>query len=326
MYFYFDESGDFAIPGNPTTHKAAIVMGVAVSDLIHNELCQQFHRFVASLDASECLNGEPKGSRLSYAHRRAFCEMLTGYDGIFLTPVTLDLSSLSRSGEKQMTEGMYQALCASAEAMLYPEGRESMLLIARQYRNLSINQALRIYSLANCIREALEHAILFLGNRGHEKAWEDVRFEIDRVQVRPNSREEKVFSLMVLAWLAGWSRSKPFTLVREIHTPDHPFVRKYDLPDGIDVGKLVRDRVYWVDSSESWGVQMADIGATIVYQAAHATDDRDGLISLYGSLMRKSPYGPRRGPGLFTPLSEVSEITGAKYMLLSEAMRRRSSS
>ena len=226
-----------------------------------------------------------------------------------------------------MTEGMYQALCASAEAMLYPEGRESMLLIARQYRNLSINQALRIYSLANCIRVALEHAIIFLGSRGHEKAWEDVRFEIDRVQVRPNSREEKVFSRMVLAWLAGWSRSKPFTLVRGIHTPDHSFVRKYKLPaGGIDVGKLVSDRVCWVNSSESWGVQMADIGATIVYQAAHATNDRDGLISLYASLMRKSPYGPRRGPGLFTPLSEVSEITGAKYMLLSEAMSRRISS
>lgn len=302
-------------------------MGVAVSDVIYNELCQQFHRFVAGLDASECLNGEPKGSRLSYAHRMAFCEMLTGYDGIFLTPVTLDLSSLSRSGEKQMTEGMYQALCVSAETMLYPEGRESMLLVARQYRNLSINQALRIYALANCIRVALEHAILFLGSRGHEKAWEDVRFEIDRVQVRPNSREEKVFSRMVLAWLAGWSHSRPFTTIRGIHTPDHPCVKKYTTSSGgIDAGKLVRDRVYWVDSSESWGVQLADIGATIVYQAAHATDDRDGLISLYASLMRNSPYGSGRGPGLFTPLSEVSEITGAKYMLLSEAMRRRSSS
>ena len=95
MYFYFDESGDFAIPGSPTTHKAAVVMGVAVSDLIHNELRQQFHRFVAGLEASECLKGEPKGSRLSYAHRRAFCEMLAGYDGILLTPVTLDLADYS---------------------------------------------------------------------------------------------------------------------------------------------------------------------------------------------------------------------------------------
>jgi hypothetical protein len=237
--------------------------------------------------------------------------------------VTLDLSSLSGCGGEYMTERMHQALCASAEAMLYPEGRESWGLLARQYRNLSLNQALRIYSVANCIRVALEHAILFLSNRGHEKAWEEVRFEIDRVQVRRNSREEKVFSLMVLAWLAGWSRSKPFTTIRGIHTPDHPFVRKYRLPaGGIDAGKLVGNRVFWVNSSESWGVQMADIGATIVYQAVHAKNDRDGLISLYASLMRKSPYGPRRGPGLFTPLSEVPEITRAKYMLLSEAMRR----
>jgi hypothetical protein len=327
MHFYFDESGDFAIPDSPATHRAAVVMGVSVSDLIHDELREQFLRFVATLDASERLQGEPKGSRLSYAHRMDFCEMLTGYGGIFLTPVTLDLSSLSQSGEEPMTERMYRNLCASAEAMLYPEGRESWRLTARQYRNLSSNQALRIYSLANCIREALAHAILFLNNRGHEKAWEHVRFEIDRVQVRPKSREEQVFSQLILAWLAGWSRSRPITPIRQIHTPDHPFVRKYRLPaGGIDLGKLVGNRIYWVDSSESWGVQMADIGATIVYQAAHATDNRDGLRSLYAALMRKSPYGPRRGPGVFSPLSTVSAIRGAKYMPLSEAMYRRSSS
>jgi hypothetical protein len=106
MYFYFDESGDFAIPDSPTTHRAAVVMGVSVSDLIHDELREQFLRFVATLDASESLKGEPKGSRLSYAHRMDFCEMLTRYDGIFLTPVTLDLSSLSQSGEEPMTERM----------------------------------------------------------------------------------------------------------------------------------------------------------------------------------------------------------------------------
>ena len=62
-------------------------------------LRQQFQTFVAGLDASECLHGEPKGARLIYAHRMSFCEMFSGYDGVFLTPVTLDLSSLSRSGK-----------------------------------------------------------------------------------------------------------------------------------------------------------------------------------------------------------------------------------
>ncbi len=327
MYFYFDEAGDFTIPSASATHSAGVVMGIAISDLIYDDLHQQFQRFVSSLDATERLNGEPKGSRLSYAHRRDFCDMLASYDGISLTPVTLDLSSLAApSEESRLTEGMYRTLLASAEAMHYPEGREMVRLLARQYRNLSINQVLRIYSTANCIREALEHAVIFLSNRGHENAWEGVRYEIDRVQVRPHSREEKVFSFMVLAWLTGWSYTKPLTLVKEIHTSDHPFVRKYERREGIDLGELVRGHICWVDSSQSWGVQMADVGATIVHQAAHATNDRDGLISLYASLMRKSYYGARRGPGLFTPLSQVSETVSAKYMLLSEAMRRRSSS
>jgi hypothetical protein len=68
---------------------------------------------------------------------------------------------------------------------------------------------------------------------------------------------------------------------------------------------------------------MADIGAAIVSQAAYAPDDRSGDISLYGSLMRSSHYGPARGPGLFTPLGDVPDDIGGKYMLLSEIMERR---
>ncbi len=301
------------------------MMGVAVSDLIYDELRNEFKNFVARLTPPECLQGEPKGSLLSYEHRVEFCNILARYDGVSLTPVTLDLSSLSRQGEVVITERMYEMLCEWAGKMLYPGGRDGLLLIARQYRNLSVNQALRIYSLANCIREALEHAIIFFSNRGHEKSWDNVVFEVDRVQVRPNSREEKVFSLMVLGWLTGWSRTRPIILIKEIHTRDHPFVKNYDRPEGIDFGKLVRGRIRWVDSRDSWGVQIADIAATIVSQAAYALDDRGGLVSLYGALMRSSYYGPWRGPGLFTPLADVPSLVSGKYMLLSEVMKRRKS-
>jgi hypothetical protein len=128
---------------------------------------------------------------------------------------------------------------------------------------------------------------------------------------------------MVLSWLTGWSQRHPIPLVKGIHTKDHPFVKNYDTSDGIDIGKLVQGRIRWVDSRESWGIQMADIGATIVSQAAYALDDRSGDISLCGALMRSSPYGPTRGPRLFTPLGDVPDHVGGKYRLLSEIMERR---
>jgi hypothetical protein len=207
--------------------------------------------------------------------------------------------------------------------MLYPEAREQLVLLARQYANLSVAQSLRIYSLASCIREALEHSIIFLSSQKYEDSWNTLRFEIDRVQVKPNNREEKVFSLMVLGWLMGWSRTHPLITVKEIHTDNHPFVINYVTRNGADLGKMLYNNLHWVNSRESWGVQLADISATIVYQAASALNDEDGLVSLYRLLMRKSPYGSRRGPGLFSPLRGLSPTVFRKYSILSRAMEKR---
>ena len=127
---------------------------------------------------------------------------------------------------------------------------------------------------------------------------------------------------MVRGWLAGWSKSQPFPLVKEIHTQSHPFVRLYNTREGIDITKLMRNNPHWVDSKENWGVQLADIAAHIVSRATYASSDDDSSLSLYRALMRSSPYGPRRGPGLFTPIKEMPLGTADKYVLLSRAMEK----
>jgi hypothetical protein len=322
MFYYFDESGDFAVPKVPTIHKVAIVVGIAISDVIYDDLHKAYCQFVKKLGPSECVNGEPKGTLLSYEHKKEVCNLLANYDGVSLTPVTLDLSSLVHSNICSMPDRMARVLCKWADKMCCPEAREQTLLLARQCANLSVNQSLRIYSLANCIREALHHAVLFLSTRGHATAWKNLRFEIDRVQTKPNSREETVFSEMVLGWLMGWSRTKPLMTIEEIHTADHPFIKNYCTTGGVDLGKMLYGNLQWVDSRNSWGVQLADISATIVYQAASTLNDESGSISLYRLLMRKSAYGWRRGPGLFIPLQGLSTFVSRKYVILSEAMKR----
>lgn len=324
MNFYFDESGDFRVPRGG--HKVAVVMGLAVSGVVEAELFTKFDDFVAGLNPTERENGEPKGTLLSHGHRREFCELLANSGGVSLTPVTLDLSTLDAAYERGAPSRMSELIAQRAGEMLYPTARDQLLLVSRQLSNLSPSQALRIYSLAYCFREAIHHAFLFLASGRHEPSWESVRFEVDRVQVRAGNREEKVFSLMVLAWLMGWSRRFPFALVREIHRTDHPIVKHYDTPEGIDLGKLIRGNVYWNDSSKSRGLQIADIASNIVFQAAQDLDDRRGSVELYGMLMRASYYGPARGPGLFSPRSDTPQQTGYKYRMLAKAMRRRGDS
>ena len=97
----------------------------------------------------------------------------------------------------------------------------------------------------------------------------------------------------------------------------------YEAPSGIDIGRLVRGRVRWVNSRDSWVVQLADIAAFIVYRATMDLDDSRGSVSTFGSLMKSSPYGPIRGPGLFSPLDpDAPDADSEKYSLLFEVMER----
>jgi len=323
MLFCFDESGTFSIPAEQETHAVAVVLGIAVSDLVRGSLYNAYDHFAAGLSASEKVAGEPKGRLLTEDSLSRFCELLAQFDGLSVCPVTLDLGHLAAWKHRDaQLDRMRDALFQHAAAMQYTTAGDQLRLLGRQVANLSLEQFLRVLSLSICFRETLQHSILFISDRGHELSWEAVRFEIDRVSTRGGGREERVFSFMVLSWLTTWSHERPFETIREIHTADHPFVRNFDRADGIDIGRLIRNKVHWVDSRDSRGIQIADIAAAIVYRAAMDLDDRRSSVSLYGALMRSSHYGHMRGPGLFSPSETMNDHVSMKYAVLSAAMRR----
>jgi len=321
MKFFFDESGSFAIPDSWLTHRAAVVMGVAIPEVIEEPLHREFDDFAATLHRTEKEGGEPKGGLLSPQHRSDFSDRLAAHDGVLVIPVTLDLSCLTR--HRDFPNHMGNLLADWAALMHSDEAKDALRLAGRQFANLSLEQALRLYSLANCMREALQHAILFRTSRPYEACWDSVSFTVDRVQERPNSREEQVFSAIVFGWISGWTRRHPFDLLEGLHTKDNPFIRKYDTEEGISLTRLMKGNIHWVDSKASWGVQVADIAATIVREAVRDLSDDNGAIRRFVSLMRSSTYGAAKGPGLFAPVPEATELLQAKYWKLAEARRDR---
>ncbi len=321
MRFFIDEAGDFAIPTSARDHKVAVGMGMAVSDTTWPELASCFLSFKADLADSEIERGEPKWYRLNPTHRAQFCELVGHTDGISLTPVTLDLSHLALVPPKELVEPIYARMDWNAARMVYKTARSQIELLAKQVRNLSVPQVMRIYSWANCLREALYHSILFLSVGPHRDSWNSVSIEIDPVQPKVGSREQRVFSFMVLAWLVAWSHDRPFATIEGVHTSEHPFVRNYVTEEGVSFGKLVRPNVSWPKSSESDGLQIADLAAAVVYSAASERHDNNGALSYYARLMKGSFYGPVRGPGLFSPVDNVPSEVPDKYRVLTDVMR-----
>ena len=193
--------------------------------------------------------------------------------------------------------------------------------LARQMDNLSSNQSLRIITLAYCLRHLLEYAITYMSHGEFASSWEQLSFVVDRVHPKPNGREEQVFAIAVMSWLSAWSETMPLGLIEEIHTDTHPIVRRYCVDEGLELGSMLRDRIVWENSATSWGLQIADISASIVGKAIHNPDNRDA-VKAFARLMRASHGDPAVAFHVFTINPDADRSYADKYQPLVDALSR----
>jgi hypothetical protein len=319
MVFFFDESGDFSLP-NSGQHKCAVICGLVIPETVAENLRKDFGLFVSSLSRAEKINGEPKGSLLRDKTRVRFCEMLSTYREVLVTPTTLDLTISSRKKAVNICNEMKGELFESAKKCVYDTMELQIEELAKQWGNLSINEGLRLVALTSCFWEAIEHSVIFHSAKEYYHCWDSLSFVVDAVKTASLSREKKVFKWMVLMWLTAWSKRRPLVLIEEIHTNEHPFVRRYDTEGGFDLGKMLKGNIRYCSSKESWGLQIADICSNIVYQAVHDLNNYKNRLPIFRMLMTNCPYGPKRpGPGL-VHVGDVLRKSAPKYRLLSQVM------
>lgn len=300
--------------------RAAIVAGIIVPDHVAPVLERRYRDFVSTLEPSERLNGEPKGNRLCYKHRKAFAEMLGRFAmSVALTPFTLDLTDLTPE-QAAPNAKIAESIREWIPQMKHDAPKDGLEHLARQVENLSVNQAHRLYCLANCFREAISAAVAFFSTGENEPSWESLSFEVDRTHPKPGNREEQAFTKIIGGWLWAWTETWPIPLIREIHTPDLLVMRKYAHGDvGLNVRQLLHGNVHWHDSATNWGIQVADMAASIIGEAIRRPTAYEAVRPNV-KLMRACPYESFRGPGLIVGDKRNTEVL-AWYRPLVEAVR-----
>jgi hypothetical protein len=319
MKFYFDESGDFRLDDDGI-QRVGIVAGITVPESVEAEVFDRFDEFVATLSPSAFNKGEPKGNLLTYEERRRFARMIAKSDKLVVTPAMLDIASLNRA-KKHVRDDVVRRMRDLAEQCVHDTLREETHLLAKQFNNLSDNQSLRLGSVAYCIKRAFEQTIILLSGKEYFDCWEQMRFEIDAVQVRPGNREELVFKWTMLGWLQGWSQKNPTMIITEIHTDDHPLIKNYSTTDDkFDLNKIYKDNLYYQRSSESKGLQIADMAASIINHAVCGIVTFENLMN-YGLLLKNNLWASKYAHGLFC-LTDPSDIDYNRYQGLTEAVAR----
>ena len=319
MNFYFDESGDFRLDDDGV-QRVGIVAGITIPESAEAEVFARFDDFVATLAPSAFKEREPKGNRLTFDERRRFAEMIAFNKQIVVTPAMLDIASINRA-KKDARGDMVRRMRELAEQCIYDTTREEVHLLANQFKNLSDNQSLRLGSVAYCIKRAFEQTIIVLSGEEYFDCWEQMRFEIDPVQVRRGCREELVFKWTMLGWLQGWSQESPTMTITEIHTEAHPLMKNYSTKDDkFDLTKIFRDNLHYPRSSESKGLQIADMAASIIHHAVRGIATLDNRMN-YGLLLKNNLWAAKHAHGLFC-LTDQSNVDYKRYAGLNEAVAK----
>jgi hypothetical protein len=307
MHFFFDESGDFSIPRDAGPRRAGVVAGLIVPDHVLAELEKKYRDFASTLEPSERVKGEPKGFRFCYRHKKQFAELLGRFIyRVALAPFTFDLSSLEGDHANPNARSA-EAIREWIPKMEHEEPRKRLELLAKQFERLSVNQAHRLYSLANGFREAIWAAVSFFATGPNEASWEKLYFEVDRVHTKPNNREEQVFSGLIGAWLYAWSEVMPLQLIAEVHKPNLLLFKKYGKNGHLDLNPMLVGNIQFVNSADRWGVQVADISAAIIGDAVRNPTKYESVVP-YVKLMRACPYITPRGPGLLVADKNDAEV------------------
>lgn len=294
-------------------------MGVAMPEDAEDAIFAQFSTFVRQLPSRMKPNGEVKGRCLSPEFRRLFAEFVFDCPNLLICPAIIDLTPLSRQPDGEARNRVVARLRGWASQCKYESMRNDVEMLARQVGNLSLPQVLRLVTWAHCVNRSLRDSIIRFCAPQFDSAWDRVRFEIDAVQTRPGSREELAFQFLLPSWLTAWSMNDPLTTIDEIHTSSHPFIRNFGAGDGVDLGKILQGNVYYGSSRQSPGLQIADVGATIVSVATRGIADAASLHD-YGFLMSRSIGQPLKATGLFSLNEQYPDDWRTRFCGLPEAI------
>src|SRR5262249_45271889 len=110
-------------------------------------------------------------------------------------------------------------------------------------------------------------------------------------------------------------------IITEIHTQDHPLIRNYSTSDDkFDLTKIYKNNLHYERSSDSKGIQIADMAASIISHAVCGLVTFDNLIN-YGLLLNNNLWDAEHCHALFC-VTDRSQIDYSCYQGLTEAVAK----
>ena len=265
---------------------------------VSSAVFRAFDRFLKTLPSSAFVKGEVKGRLLDENTRKRLADLIVDLPpGILFCPIMLDLTSLIGTPQANVSAAVVAKLNSLWGMCKHATLRAKLDQLAANIDRMSDQQVLRLTAWAKCISRCINDSIIFHSGEAFHASWSSLRFEIDPVQ-QSGGTEKDSFEFLLPAWVTAWSQGEPLMTIEGVHTSEHPFVKNWDCPTGIDVGKMFKNNVHYVPSDKSLGIQLADVTATLVRKAVIGLATASNLQN-YGFLLTRTIGMPYHAAGMF---------------------------
>jgi hypothetical protein len=295
MNIYIDESGSFV--SSPSSGSWSVVVALAVPESEERTLGECLAALKAKNDCA--LENELKIHKVaedSYVEFLAELGTLnivlfgTGFDA------GLDNDEFIKGHQKnQVTE-----ILSHLDEMIYEGGRQGLILMAAQLDKLSPQLYAQLFCQVRLMYDVVARAINYFVQRTPDTLMA-FRWRIDQKNISRTDFED-VFEKFSPALLQTMSISEPAVRINEF---DYSCMNRYymavpeylhkiigDKPgEVLDIQKIVREDIQFLDSKESSGIQVADLVVSGLRRCLRRQfKNNEHMAALLGKLMVQAQY------------------------------------
>lgn len=338
MEIYIDESGIFVASNERGSW--SVVAAFSVSELAVPTMEAVLKATKASVGydvSSEIKLKNFKNNEKAYF---VFLSNIAQLDGLLFATAS-DSSLNSPASVIRHQEDQVRKVRENVAKMLHEQGRINVEESAVKLSRLSVQLYTQLYCQIELMHDVVDHSINYFAQR-YPETLGDFKWRVDRTGA-PLSAYEHSFEQMTPVLLQTMSLAKPLSKIKSKDF-DYTYLNKFEIeiPDFLkkecslglrnerclDLQKMIRGDMEFVDSSNSAGVQVVDLLVSGLRRCLQGGfKDNDVAAALLGSLMVKHrrPLSPinlvcfrNDGPFLDEKTERSIKIMGrtAKNMIL----------
>ena len=208
------------------------------------------------------------------------------------------------ASDKEITEHrehQANAVVRHKDRMIYESGRDSLQALSDQVRGLSPQLYIQMQCQIILVLDVLKYGVLYFVQR-HPRSLGNFRWRIDQKN-STRTQYEQTFLTMTPAILQSMALSDPIPM---LEGADYSALSRFDYPEnetpdylqrdygfevgreapGLNIGKIIREDIQFVDSQRNHGVQTADLLAAGVRRVLRqGFKDNDQAAALLGRLV-----------------------------------------